>query len=50
LTVIIAALAVRTGISPSALRECSSEELDALYRVLEHQNEQQKKAYQKNKL
>jgi len=35
--------------SPSQLRECSAEELDALYRVLEYQADEQAKQAEKMK-
>jgi hypothetical protein len=42
----IAALAVRTGIGPMQLLECPPEVLNALYRVLEYQADEQEKARQ----
>ena len=43
----VAALAVRTGIGPMQLLECPPEVLNALYRVLEYQADEQEKARQR---
>ena len=41
-------MAVRTGIGPMQLLECPPEVLNALYRVLEYEADEQEKARQRH--
>jgi len=45
----IAALAIRTGISPRELAACDGTMLDAIIRVLDHQGKEQRKALEEQR-